>query len=336
MGPIKSCMRRFLSSRPGMVVTLVVALVGTTTIGFAAATTAGVINACVNNSSGTLKIVSATDTCPTNWTALSWNQQGPEGLTGATGATGLTGLMGATGASGASGADGAAGATGATGAQGPAGPTGASGAAGPSGAQGLTGATGATGAKGEPCLSSDPACVGPKGDQGDPGTNGTTGATGAGAGLTTFDDLSGLPCSDSSGAPGRILVRFGIGPSASVTITCETGAIFTISPGFHDFGSVDIGRPTPEFVFTVTNTGLVTSNSLDVSIQQNGNAFVLGPTNTCSPGNKVVTLPVGETCRVGVILSPSFVTLERGTLVISEFGASTVTGRASLIGVTTR
>ena len=44
---------------------------------------------------------------------------------------------------------------------------------------GTNGVDGAAGPKGDPCLSGDPACVGPKGDRGDPGTNGTNGVDGA-------------------------------------------------------------------------------------------------------------------------------------------------------------
>jgi len=90
----------FKCSRAAMVITLVIAFVGTVTIGFAAATTAGVIYACVNNNSGTIHIVSATSACATGEVALSWNNAGPQGATGATGAAGPTGATGATGPSG--------------------------------------------------------------------------------------------------------------------------------------------------------------------------------------------------------------------------------------------
>src|SRR5258708_38750476 len=109
VGSIERFVRACLSSRLGLVTTLVVAIVGTTTIGFAAATTAGVIYACVNNSSGTLKIVGAGETCPANWPALSWSAEGSAGLTGATGATGPASTAGATGGTAAARADGAGG-----------------------------------------------------------------------------------------------------------------------------------------------------------------------------------------------------------------------------------
>ncbi len=106
MGPSGSFVRGLLSSKPGMVITLVAALVGATTIGFAAATTAGVIYACVNNSSGTIHIVSATTSCANNELLLVWNAEGPTGAQGATGPAGPTGAQGATGATGATGPQG--------------------------------------------------------------------------------------------------------------------------------------------------------------------------------------------------------------------------------------
>ena len=160
MGFLHSFVRGLLSSKPGMVVALVAALIATTSIGLASAAATGVIDACVNSSSGELKIVGAGETCKNNWIKLQWNAQGLPGATGATGATGLTGATGATGqsgsqgptgpmgASGATGATGSDGATGATGLQGPAGGTGASGATGPAGPQGQTGATGPQGPAG--------------------------------------------------------------------------------------------------------------------------------------------------------------------------------------------
>jgi hypothetical protein len=86
--------------------------------------------ACVNTTTGALRIVSETTVCQTSESKIHWNTQGPAGPKGTTGATGATGaqgpqgLTGATGATGAQGPQGATGATGATGAQGPQGPAG--------------------------------------------------------------------------------------------------------------------------------------------------------------------------------------------------------------------
>jgi hypothetical protein len=124
-GVLYSTARALRSSRLGVVMTLVAAIIGAGSVGLAAAVTTGVIYACVNNGSGTVKIIGATDTCPNNWTLISWSQaggtQGPAGPTGPTGPTGATGATGPTGATGATGATGPTGATGATGPTGPAG-----------------------------------------------------------------------------------------------------------------------------------------------------------------------------------------------------------------------
>jgi hypothetical protein len=89
----------------------------------------GVVEACSHDTTGLLRLSTATRPCNTTTTnpllretAISWNQIGPAG---ATGATGPGGAPGATGASGASGATGASGPIGPTGARGPQGPAGA-------------------------------------------------------------------------------------------------------------------------------------------------------------------------------------------------------------------
>ena len=51
----------------------------------------GVISACVNNSSGTIKI---NDNCNGNWSRLDWNAEGPQGPQGPTGLQGPQGPPG--------------------------------------------------------------------------------------------------------------------------------------------------------------------------------------------------------------------------------------------------
>jgi len=80
----------------------------------------GQIYACVNNSSGTIKIVSVTTECPNGSMLLQWNQVGLTGPAGPAGADGATGPAGPAGADGATGPAGPAGADGATGPAGPA------------------------------------------------------------------------------------------------------------------------------------------------------------------------------------------------------------------------
>src|SRR5439155_4046386 len=130
--------RKLLGRNSRMVIALAVVLV-MSRAGLADAITTRLIYACVNNSSGTIKIVSAASQCSNNEIQLVWNGEGVAGPTGPTGPTGATGATGATGPTGPSGANGVAGPTGATGVAGPTGPSGASGATGPQGPTGPAG-----------------------------------------------------------------------------------------------------------------------------------------------------------------------------------------------------
>jgi hypothetical protein len=90
----------------------------------AAATSAPVVyHACVTNTTGAVKIVSATATCGPGKHKISWNNLGPAGPTGPRGATGPQGAAGPQGATGPQGAAGPQGPQGATGPQGPPGVT---------------------------------------------------------------------------------------------------------------------------------------------------------------------------------------------------------------------
>ncbi|MGA9070421.1 MAG: hypothetical protein WB424_09215 [Terracidiphilus sp.] len=146
------------------------------------------ILACVNSTTGAVRIVSSLSLCVAGEVGTSWAVVGATGATGATGpqgpagATGAQGPAGATGATGAQGSIGLTGPTGATGAQGPiglTGPTGATGAQGPIGLTGPTGATGATGAQGPIGLTGPTGATGAQGPIGLTGSTGATGATGA-------------------------------------------------------------------------------------------------------------------------------------------------------------
>jgi hypothetical protein len=101
----------------------------------------GAIHGCygATNAHGTIHLFVLQDAgtpCPSNMTAITWNQTGPQGPAGPAGATGPTG---ATGPQGPVGPAGAAGPTGSAGPQGPAGPAGATGPAGPASLAALQG-----------------------------------------------------------------------------------------------------------------------------------------------------------------------------------------------------
>lgn len=113
--------------------------------------------ACVNNSSGTIKVFQEPQPCSNNEFAIQFNSEGPPGPAGP------QGPVGPAGPAGADGQDGAQGPQGPQGEPGPAGPPGADGlegAQGPPGPQGSQGETGAQGPAGP---------QGPQGPQGPPG-----------------------------------------------------------------------------------------------------------------------------------------------------------------------
>jgi hypothetical protein len=156
-------MQHIFSSRFGHIVVTALALVvaflsGSAVVAYATAPQSE-IYACVNNSSGTIKVIAATGSCGNNEIKLIWNTQGPQGVPGpqgVTGPTGSTGAIGPTGPQGPQGEVGPQGPSGPSGPQGvpgPQGATGLTGAQGPAGPQGATGPTGATGLQGAPGIS---------------------------------------------------------------------------------------------------------------------------------------------------------------------------------------
>jgi hypothetical protein len=54
----------------------------------------GIIHSCVNEASGTIKIVDANDSCHYNWDSLDWNMSGPQGVPGDAGPQGEPGMSG--------------------------------------------------------------------------------------------------------------------------------------------------------------------------------------------------------------------------------------------------
>lgn len=68
-----------------------------------AASAAGQIYACVNNSSGTIHVVGASASCASNEILLVWNTTGPQGPAGKDGANGTNGINGTNGSNGING-----------------------------------------------------------------------------------------------------------------------------------------------------------------------------------------------------------------------------------------
>ena len=114
-------------------ITVLAMLTATAALAFGTAATAGAIYACVNNNSGTIRIITENSLCTSNEQLLAWNIEGPPGPAGPAGATGPAGSDGAQGPTGPQGPQGPQGSTGLQGPAGPQGPTGPTGPQGPAG-----------------------------------------------------------------------------------------------------------------------------------------------------------------------------------------------------------
>jgi hypothetical protein len=125
--------------------------------------------ACVNNSSGTIRVVSGSEDCKTGDYFIEWNRVGPKGDPGPTGPEGPAGPQGLQGDPGPTGPPGATGEPGPAGVPGPTGPPGPQGEQGQKGDPGLRGEPGPTGAPG---AQGEPGPTGPPGPQGGPGVSG--------------------------------------------------------------------------------------------------------------------------------------------------------------------
>jgi len=139
----------------------------------------GTIRACVNNNSGTIKLVNSPDDCHKNDQYLEWNIVGPQGPQGSQGEQGPQGATGAQGPQGPQGETGSQGPQGETGAQGPQGAIGPQGIQGPQGETGAQGPQGVTGPQGIQGPQGETGPAGPQGTLGPQGNTGPTGPTGA-------------------------------------------------------------------------------------------------------------------------------------------------------------
>jgi len=253
----------------------------------------GVIHACYATAASggqhAILLEDAGHACPSGMTAITWNQQGPQGQTGVSGPAGPQGPGGPQGPSGP------AGPAGATGPQGPKGDTGAQGPAGPAGADGNTVLSGtgtpdnSLGKDGDFYVDTAASVLyGPKADGSwsTPGTSlvgaaGPAGATGPmgpqgppGGSAGGLDSMIGTPCEVGTPSAGTL----------DVTYTPHTNAPDTVSLTCGQFNShfalnvaVGVGTPVPTCGGPVTNCptfktgrGQVTSQPGSINCTESG------------------------------------------------------------------
>lgn len=182
------------------------------------------VAACVDSSSGTIRLIGLRAVCDRHERRIQWNQQGKAGTSGP------QGLQGPKGDTGAVGPDGAAGS------QGPQGETGVRGLDGATGAQGPQGQPGAGGPQGERGPQGEPGVPGPPGPPGPPGLPGAQGEVGP-AGQDGTDVLLGLRVVSSvgNGAQGAIALascaddELLIGGGAEILQPSNAGAALAVN-----------------------------------------------------------------------------------------------------------
>ena len=283
--------------------------IGATTIVLAEAAT-GIVYACVNNSSGTIHIIGASQTCSTNEQLVSWNQQGVAGATGATGPQGANGLTGATGPQGQPGIQGLSGPSVPTGAQGPLGATGATGVAGARGDTGIVGPAGATGVGG----SAGPA--GPQGPAGAPGAKGDTGApgaTGPAGNLAGIDDLAGRPCNLGLVTPGTLEVTYDL--NGNVTIHCNIAAV-TLTITRSGAGGGTVSGTSGINCGTTCSHSYAPGTSITLTAQPNAVSSFGSWTGACTGTATTCTFTINASTSVDA----SFAALPAVTLTVSKAG----------------
>ena len=205
----------------------------------------GVIHGCYA-ADGALRVLDTASSdrrkreCTSRETAISWNQEGPQGNTGPAGPEGEVGPQGDPGPVGEPGPQGEKGPQGEVGPQGEkgdAGAAGAAGAVGPAGPQGEKGDTGAVGPVG-PVGPAGP--VGPQGPAGPAGPQGPAGQAGADGGVTGWERVV---------AAGSFV---GASQSFHLEATCPVGKV-VVGGGFNgNGGSVNVSRPISERTWVVS------------------------------------------------------------------------------------
>jgi hypothetical protein len=209
-------------------------------------------------------------------------------------------------------------------AQGPAGPAGPQGDPGPAGPQGDPGPAGPQG---------DP---GPAGPQGDPGPAGAQGDPGpAGSGISSFDELTGLPCNVGNSGEGVIDISYAAASGGTVTLTCS---------------------PTTLHELTVTKagsgTGVVTSNpagincgsdcsneyavgtSVTLTANPSGGSSFAGWSGACTGASSTCTVAMSEARSVEARFVQNFqlaVQLSSTSSGFSGFGGGTVSGPGGFV-----
>src|SRR5450631_191025 len=208
--------------------------------------------ACINNSTGAIRIVSKSTVCMSAEHKINWNQVGPQGPQGPKGPQGATGPRGATGPQGAKGPQGATGPQGAIGPQGATGPQGAIGPPGVSaGSSGLGSASSLVGFPGHVIAQTSNVPV-----------------AGvyyiAASALLLVSSGEAVYCYTTSGANGAGVFDMQAGSNvAGYTSTAPSDAIFITAGDIFQFWCYDKGGTTSSVVEAAITATLINNSTSD-------------------------------------------------------------------------
>lgn len=226
------------------------------------------VYACVNSSSGTIKIVTADTTCKTNEVKLSWDVAGVQGPQGPAGP------------------------------QGPQGPAGAQGPAGPTNVFGLSVSKTGTGTglvtSSDTGIVCDPDCT----EVYPAGTSVTLTATPANG--STFIGWSG-DCSNTGSCTLTLSATRTVAAQFDLVTTPPPGpSTLSSSPNPASLGSSPVGGSGTSRTLTVTNTGTLPTGLISSSILgSDASEFSIG-NDTCTGSS----LAPGSSCTIDLFLDP--------------------------------
>jgi len=205
--------------------------------------------------------------------------------------------------------------------QGPPGPIG------PAGAPGSPGDEGPAGPEGPPGVPGAQGPEGPEGPEGPPGP--------AGAGISSFDDLAGLPCNAGNDGAGVIAISYSAAAGGVVTLTCTPTTLheLTVTKAGNGSGTVT-SNPAGITCGSDCSHQYPAGRTVTLTATASGGSGFTGWAGACSGTAPTCTVTMDAAKAVTANFNPNVVlTLEltsERTSAFSDFGNGTVTGTGGL------
>jgi len=211
--------------------------------------------------------------------------------------------------------------------QGPPGPVGPAGAPGSPGDEGPAGPAGPTGPAGPAGQDGAAGPEGPEGPEGPPGP--------AGAGISSFDDLAGLPCNAGNDGAGVIAISYSAAAGGAVTITCTPTTLYELTVTKAGTGSGTVtSNPAGIACGSDCSHEYPAGRTVTLTATASGGSGFTGWGGACSGTAATCTVTMDAAKAVTANFNPNVVltlelTSERSNS-LSDFGNGTVTGTGGL------